>query len=297
MNACCKGENDIFIGSSEENVSGCAVAWFSWMAVRKGITEGGLNMIDLGTGQEIRQGTVFSGPPWTKNLAGKRCFCSWSGGKDSCLALYRALKAGAKIEVLVNMLVEDGERSRSHGLRSSVIQAQARAMGVRLEGVATSWGDYEAKFVAMLKRLMERGLEVGIFGDIDLEAHLDWERKVCDMAGLSASLPLWQEDRVDMVREFHEAGFKTRIVSLRADSLPSDYLGQVFSMDMAEDFKGLGIDPCGENGEFHTVVTDGPCFLHPVELVPGERILKEGYWFLDFEVRDHAQVGLSEKSS
>ncbi|MBS3800532.1 MAG: hypothetical protein KGY40_06055, partial [Thioalkalivibrio sp.] len=108
------------------------------------------------------------------SLAGRRCMVSWSGGKDSCLAMHRAARAGARIEVLVNMKVEGGERSRSHGLRSGVIDAQAKAMGVRLDGMATSWDNYEANVVSILGRLVSEGIEAGIFGDIDLHAHLDW---------------------------------------------------------------------------------------------------------------------------
>jgi uncharacterized protein (TIGR00290 family) len=213
---------------------------------------------------------------------------SWSGGKDSCLAMHRAARAGARIEVLVNMKVEGGERSRSHGLRSGVIDAQARAMGIRLEGAATSWGDYEANFVGILRRLASEGIEAGIFGDIDLQAHLEWEEMVCGKAGLIPVLPIWQGGRMELVREFIVAGFRTHIVALRAESLSPDYLGRPFTLELAREFEAMGIDACGENGEFHTVVTDGPLFRYPIEILPGWRVLREGYWFLDFDVREPA---------
>ncbi|NBB94757.1 MAG: diphthine--ammonia ligase [Planctomycetes bacterium] len=211
---------------------------------------------------------------------------SWSGGKDSCLAMHRAARAGARIEVLVNMKVEGGERSRSHGLRSGVIDAQAKAMGVRLDGMATSWDNYEANVVSILGRLVSEGIEAGIFGDIDLHAHLEWEEMVCGKAGLIPVLPIWQGGRMELVREFIEAGFRTHIVALRAELLSPNYLGRPFTLDLAREFQAAGIDACGENGEFHTVVTDGPLFQYPIEILPGRRVLKEGYWFLDFDVRE-----------
>jgi uncharacterized protein (TIGR00290 family) len=219
-------------------------------------------------------------------LSGKRCFCSWSGGKDSCLALHRAMRAGANVECLVNMLVEDGDRSRSHGLRTGVVQAQANSMGLGLAGAATSWDEYEANFVRVLRDLKEEGVEAGVFGDIDLQEHLDWERKVCDAVGMVAALPLWQGDRLALIREFVAAGFETRIVALREDALPPELLGSVLDLELAEEFERRGVDPCGENGEFHTVVTDGPCFRRPVAIMPGERVRRDGHWLLDFELRD-----------
>lgn len=220
-----------------------------------------------------------------QSIVGKRCAVSWSGGKDSCLAMYRVSQAGARIEALINMKVESGERSRSHGLHRDVVEAQARALGVGLEGAATSWKGYEENLVGILRRLAEAGIEAVIFGDIDLQEHLDWEEMVCRRVGLTPVLPLWREERLGLVREFVGAGFETRIVAVKEQLLPPDYLGRVLTLDLAEDFTRQGIDACGENGEFHTVVTNGPSFTHPIDLVPGERVLRDGYWFIDFEVK------------
>jgi uncharacterized protein (TIGR00290 family) len=200
--------------------------------------------------------------------------------------MYRAVQCGARVEALINMKVDDGERSRSHGLRSDVIDAQARALGVKLEGAATSWDDYEDNFIAILQRLKDSGIEAGIFGDIDLQAHLDWEQMVCHRVGMSAVLPLWQGARMDLMREFVGANFETRIVAVQAKLLAPDVLGQIYTLDLARDFESRGIDACGENGEFHTVVTNGPLFQHPVEIRPGTKVLRDGYWFLDFEVQE-----------
>jgi uncharacterized protein (TIGR00290 family) len=182
------------------------------------------------------------------------------------------------------MLVENGERSRSHGLRSEVIQQQARALGLRREGTATSWRNYEEDFCAILRKLKHEGIEAAIFGDIDLQDHLDWERKVCERTDLIPVLPLWHEDRMPLIEEFIEAGFVARIVAVKADVLGPEYLGRVLSLELVHQFEKLGLDACGEKGEFHTVVTEGPIFHHPLTITFGDRLLKDGYWFLDLEV-------------
>jgi uncharacterized protein (TIGR00290 family) len=221
-----------------------------------------------------------------EKLKGKRCLASWSGGKDSCLALYRAVRHGAQVETLVNMQIESGERSRSHGLRSAVIAAQADAMGMKLRTAAATWEDYEEAFVRMLQEASAEGLEAAIFGDIEGQAHLEWERMVCSRADLLPVLPVWQADRAALVAEFLEAGFETRLVMVRAEALSPDYLGRKLSLELAEEFEPQGVDACGENGEFHTVVTDGPLFKHPLTLRPGEQVLRDGCWFLDFELSE-----------
>jgi diphthamide synthase (EF-2-diphthine--ammonia ligase) len=90
---------------------------------------------------------------------------------------------------------------------------------------------------------------------------------------------------MQLVRNFLTAGFETRIVAVRGDTLPAAYLGRIFSLNLAREFEEMGVDACGENGEFHTVVTNGPLFENLIEILPGHRVYKAGYWFLDFEVR------------
>src|SRR4051812_24299292 len=101
--------------------------------------------------------------------------CSWSGGKDSCLALYRALKGGGKLACLVTMFTEDGQRSRSHGLAREVLEAQAAAVGAPLLSVAATWDAYETAFVGLLRNAKARGAETAVFGDIDIPSHREWE--------------------------------------------------------------------------------------------------------------------------
>lgn len=215
---------------------------------------------------------------------------SWSGGKDCCLALYLAVKAGLRVWTLLNMRVEGGGRSRSHGLRDSVVEAQARALGLNLLAVDTSWSAYERNFVQSLQRLRRRGVEIAVFGDIDLPPHLEWEQGVCRAADLIPALPLWQRGRAQVLRELLEAGFESRIVALRAECLPPSYLGRSLSLDLAAELERLGVDACGENGEFHTIVTNGPLFRRPLELRAGEAELRDGYWFLDLDIDTTASI-------
>ncbi|MDT8445508.1 MAG: diphthine--ammonia ligase [bacterium] len=209
---------------------------------------------------------------------------SFSGGKDGLLALWRAKAAGAVPQVLVNMLIETGGRSRSHGLRSEVIAAQAASMGIELVHGAASWGDYEARFIEVLSGLKARGIEHMVFGDIDLEDHRLWEERVCAAAGVTAHLPLYLNARVAMLEEFIAAGFKAMIVAVKDGVMDPAFLGRLLDQDLKEELARLGIDPCGEEGEYHSLVVDGPLFTHEVKVVPGERVLRDGVWFLDLDL-------------
>ncbi|NDV12435.1 diphthine--ammonia ligase [Crenobacter caeni] len=207
---------------------------------------------------------------------------SYSGGKDSTLALWRAVRAGGKPLALLTMLDETGGRSRSHGILPAVLDAQAAALGLpRISGQA-SWGDYERVFVEQLGRARAMGAVAAVFGDIDLAAHRQWEEQVCAQASLAPVLPLWGEDRLALVREFVDAGFAARIVVIRRDLMADDYLGRVLDHALIERMLADGIDPCGEAGEFHTLVTGGPLFAKPLALADGDVRADGDYLSLDF---------------
>lgn len=208
---------------------------------------------------------------------------SWSGGKDSALSLWRAWRSAGVPAALLTLFIEDGSRSRSHGLRPDILQAQADAMGVPLLTAATSWRDYEAVFKDQLRRLQdERAIAAMVFGDIDLDAHREWCQRVCREVGLACVHPLWLDPREALLHEFLAAGFVTRLVAVQDGKLDPGLLGGVIDAAMLDQFRRAGIDLCGENGEYHSVVTDGPCFHAPLRLAAGERVLRDGYWFIDF---------------
>jgi diphthine-ammonia ligase len=210
--------------------------------------------------------------------------CSWSGGKDSCLALHRALAEGGRLTCLLTMFTEDAERSRSHGLPREVLVAQAAAMGVPLLSEAATWDDYETGFVRLLGQAKALGAEAAVFGDIDIPRHREWEEKVCQTARIAALLPVWQENRWDLLKEFWAAGFEARIVVAREGLVDRLYLGRVLDQTTAEELAATGVDPCGENGEFHTVVTRGPLFRAPIQFEMRGQVLRSGCWFQDVAV-------------
>lgn len=191
---------------------------------------------------------------------------SWSGGKDSCYAMMQAVQQGFIPKVLLNMMNENGKVSRSHGLPLAILNQQAQKMQLPMEAIPATWGDYEAKFIAVLKMLKAKyDLEVAVFGDIDLQPHKDWEDKVCEAALLKAVLPLWQQDRIVLVNQMLESGIVTMIVSCNT-TMGESYLGKILTKELAQELHEKGIDPCGENGEFHTLVINCPLFSEAIEL-------------------------------
>lgn len=196
-------------------------------------------------------------------LSDVKAFASWSGGKDSCLAVWRAQRDGVRVETLLTMFEESGERSRSHGLPRELLAEQARAMGCAWRSRSASWRSYEEEFVAELRDLRSDGHTHGVFGDIDLLAHRQWEEKVCAAAGIDLLLPLWHEPRMALVEELWQAGFRSVVVCTDDRFLGAEFCGREFDRAFVASLPG-GVDACGENGEFHTFVYDGPAFTHPV---------------------------------
>jgi diphthine-ammonia ligase len=214
----------------------------------------------------------------------KTVACSWSGGKDSCYALLQAINQGNQLKVLVNMMNENGRISRSHGLPLHILQQQASAMNVPLIATPTSWNDYKLHFVGALHQIKRgHGVEAMVFGDIDLQPHRDWEEMVCAEAGLEAMLPLWQQGRRQLVDEMIQRGIEAMIVSCNTQ-MGEAYLGRTITPALVNDLEKAGIDACGENGEFHTVVVNCPLFGKPVQLPPYGKVQHENYWFLDWRI-------------
>jgi uncharacterized protein (TIGR00290 family) len=196
-------------------------------------------------------------------LMNSKAMASWSGGKDSCLALWRAQKLGMNITHLLTALDESGLKTRSHGVSKALILAQGEALGIHNEFISASWQDYERDFISKLEQLHADGITQAIFGDIDLIPHREWEEKVCTLANMSALLPLWNENRVSLVNEFLNAGFKARVTCVDGRFLDESFVGLEFDAQFIASLPA-GVDACGENGEFHTFVYDGPNFSQPV---------------------------------
>jgi diphthine-ammonia ligase len=212
-----------------------------------------------------------------------RAAVSWSGGKDSCLALHRA-KQQWDVCTLITMFTADGTRSRSHGLRPEVIQRQAELLGLELICGYASWQTYEGEFTRILRELQGRGFGNVIFGDIFLADHKLWVERVCGAIGLEAHEPLWQEPTDALFREFIEIGGQARIVAARATALDQSWLGRELDETMLPSFRSLEVDPCGEKGEYHTLVTRSPHFTSQLEVSELSRTLRDGYWMLDLQL-------------
>lgn len=208
-------------------------------------------------------------------------FCSWSGGKDSCLALFRMLNAGHVCRCLFTMIDETGERSRSHGLTPELLKRQSRMMNLPLYIANASWKIYEDEFRKRMMSFKQCGLSHGVFGDIDLEPHRQWVEKICNESGFQSHLPLWKENRRDIVNEFIDASFKALIVVVNSRKMPDEFLGRSIDRRLIGELEDLGIDACGENGEFHSFVYDGPLFKSPVDFSIRNTISIQDYSFLE----------------
>ena len=212
-------------------------------------------------------------------------FTSWSGGKDSTLACYRAVTGGLKVRYLLNMVTEDGERSRSHGLSAEVLQVQSRAIGIPIVQRQTTWDNYEAEFKDVLLSLKRDGIEGGVFGDIDLDEHRQWVERVCGETDITPHLLLWGERQESILRDFIDCGFEAVVVATKADMFGEEWLGQEIDLDflkrLEEQRKMKDFTLCGEAGEYHTFVTDGPLFNQRIEIRETQKVLRDGYWFLE----------------
>jgi len=206
---------------------------------------------------------------------------SWSGGKDSCLACWKAISQGLKVSHLLNFIHADSTKAMSHGLDSKLIALQTQAMGLPILQQKVTWETYKAGFKDALEKLKLEGITGLVTGDIYLQEHKDWIDRVCGESGVRAVLPLWGMDSTELLNDFIETGFKAIIVSAKAKFLGKEWLGRQVDKKLASELGQLGIDVCGEAGEFHTFVYDGPSFKKPVKISKAVPITREDHWTLD----------------
>jgi len=211
---------------------------------------------------------------------------SWSGGKDSCAALHRA-HASYDVVAMVTMCDEAVERSRSHGLRREVLDAQADRLGLRRLARGCTWATYNAAFADALATLAADGITHVIFGDILFDEHRRWAEDMCAPHGLTAVEPLFGSSTTTLFEEWIAAGGEAIIVTVRAQFLDETWLGRPLRREMLDELTRLGVDPCGERGEYHTVVTGSPLFSRPLHIESGARVERSGCWALDVTVSDN----------
>lgn len=213
----------------------------------------------------------------------EKVFVSWSGGKDCCLALNRAVKNGMDIRYLANMVTADGKRSCSHGINSLVIKKQAQALEIPIVQKPTTDKNYEEVFIGTLKDFKKEGVTGGVFGDIDFSPHREWIERVCRNAGITPYLPLWQESQQTLMEEFIDTGFVSVIVAVKADLLRKKVLGRVIDHEFLDYIAGSKkrITPCGEAGEFHSLVVDGPVFKKRLLITESKKVTRGEHHFLE----------------
>jgi len=208
-----------------------------------------------------------------------------SGGKDSTLALDRARQSGLDVRYLVNIYDGMSGRVAFHGVRSDLIAAQAVACGLELVAAATGEEPYEPVFLATLSALASRGVGAVVFGNIHLADVREWYETRVAGAGLAHVEPLWGGEPSSLVSEFVERGFRAVVVSVDLAQGGSELLGREIDREfVAEVTTDDSLDPCGERGEYHSFVYDGPTFDSPIQLVPGAIREEKGHRLLDLKL-------------
>lgn len=226
----------------------------------------------------------------------QKTYFNWSSGKDSALALYHLMNDPAyKIERLLTSVNAHHDRVSMHGLRRSLLEAQVEAIGLpctTLELPETpSMGQYNQLMKEAMQKLKTDGFTVSAFGDIFLEDLRVYREEKLALHDIKAVFPLWKRDTTELIHEFLDLGFKTIVVTVDASKLDRSFAGRIVDENFLRDLPD-GVDPCGENGEFHTFCFDGPIFSSPISFEIGETVYREypaptkdekpyGFWFCD----------------
>lgn len=218
--------------------------------------------------------------------------CSWSGGKDCSHAYWKSRAAGNEIGYLLNTYRRESGRVAFHGVRAELVQNQAEALGVGLVQKEVFGNDYEGQFLDALLELKDKGVTGLVFGDIDVKENRQWAENVCRRAGLGSSFPLWDIDQKTILSDFIKAGFRAIVVALDQRFLGEGELGHVLDDDWIDLITELNSETestpltyCGENGEYHTFVYDGPIFKFPIKITKGEKINRDGHWLMDLKAQ------------
>lgn len=214
----------------------------------------------------------------------KKFIMSYSCGKDSTLALYRMIKKGHIPEALLVTVNKNESRSWFHGVPQELINEVSKALNIPLILVESKGDDYAKVFTkALINAKDTLGIDSCVYGDIDLEPHRVWCTDRCNEALIEAVFPLWQEDREELVYEFIDSGFKTVIKNVKLECMGEEFLGKILTREVVRDIKSTGSDACGENGEYHSFVYDGPLFKHKVSFKSNGIIKNTTHGFLDIE--------------
>ncbi len=213
---------------------------------------------------------------------------SYSCGKDSTLALHKMIESGHEPIALIIMVNEEVDRSFFHGADALMLQEYSKALQIPLLLTKTRGGQYGEAMEESLRKAVHMGAEAACFGDIDIESNRRWSEERCTSAGIKAVFPLWQRKRSENVYELVELGYQCLIKSLNHTVLPKTFLGKIMDQKVIEEMKQYGIDICGENGEYHTLVMDGPIFHSTVAYTAGELLDFGDYSVIDIAAGAHS---------
>ncbi len=222
---------------------------------------------------------------------------NWSGGKDSALALYDIQQQqNYRIDRLLTTFNRQADRVSMHGLRRDLLREQAEVLSYPLQEVdlpeMSDLETYNRAMAAAFEQTRKAGLTHGIFGDIFLEDLRQYRERQLREAGLEGVFPLWGQSTRSLMDRFIDLGFRSVVICVSAERLDKSFLGRELDTQFLRDLPD-GVDPCGENGEYHTFVYDGPIFARPVTFRFGERVYRSlkpededvdydtGFWYLD----------------
>ena len=208
----------------------------------------------------------------------------WSGGKDSALALMRARSRGLDVTRLLNIYDPATDRVRFHATRRELIQAQADAIGIPVVQYGVTWDGYEPAFRALLAGLKAEGFTGVVFGDIHLADVRAWYEDRVRAAGLEHVEPIWGGPPADLVAEFVASGSRAVLTCVQLSKLDESWLGRIIDERFVAQIGATGIDPAGENGEYHSFTYAGPLFRVPVHWRPGPRRDEGDFAQLDLEL-------------
>lgn len=211
---------------------------------------------------------------------------AWSGGKDSAMVLH-ALLEDDRYEVvsLLTTVAKQYERISHHGVREELLEQQAAALGIRLRKLYLhqdhcSNEDYEAAMKKVMLEYKEKGVLTVAFGDIFLQDLREYRENNLAKVGMKGIFPIWRRDTNEIIQTFIALGFKAYLTCVDCEKLGEKFAGRPIDADLIRDLPD-GVDPCGENGEFHSFVYDGPIFRRPVSLSVGQVVLRDVRYFAD----------------
>ncbi len=211
---------------------------------------------------------------------------SWSGGKDSAMALYVLQKTGGyEISALLTTVTEDYDRISMHGVRRILLEQQAESLYLPLEKICitknASNDEYETKMRAKLMDYQSRGVSSVVFGDIFLEDLKKYREENLSRIGMKGIFPIWKRDTTELANAFIDSGFKAVITCVDSKALDKTYAGRLYDKQFLSDLPS-SVDPCGENGEFHSFAYDGPIFREKIAFAIGEIVLRDNrFYFCD----------------